>query len=147
MPTTSTAVPHGDDEHDGGGADRDDGGDDGRDRVTTTTAPTDPDPPTSTVAPVDATIDVSLRLSAGEDGVLVVWSVVDLAPGWHLVITRRVGNGDVATVVGPTREAVGEFVDPLPVRDGDRVRVRYRILVLDRDGVVIAESPDRSVRR
>jgi len=149
VPTTSTAVPGGDDGHDEHqGEERDDGGDhDERDRVTTTTAPTEPDAPTSTVAPADATVDVSLRLSARDDGVLVVWSVVELAPGWQVVITRRVGNGDVAAVIGPTREAVGEFVDPLPARDGDRVRVRYRILVLDEDGVVIAESPDRSVRR
>ena len=118
-----------------------------------------PDHP-SPASPVDVPIvEIGMRLRAVDGGVRITWSVRGADDAWSVAILRHDGDDSVeelstvsemfaidsVILVGNARQASeGHVVDDSP--QGDRP-VRYRVLVVDSGGGIVASSPAQSLRR
>jgi hypothetical protein len=118
--------------------------------------PSDP-PPT---LPVDApAVEIGMRLRAVDEGVHISWFVRGAEDSWSVAVVRRDGDSsgesfstmsdllavDEVTLVADARSAnEGQVVDGEP---GGDTPVRYRILVVDSGGGIVASSPAQSLRR
>lgn len=125
-PTDADADADGDEEGDGDRRDR------GRDREVSDDAP-------------PQVIEVALQLEPTDDGVRVSWDVTPLDDRFSVVISRSVGGADPAPIV-TTSDASGSVVDEPGQSDGRR-GPRYRLVVVDEVGGVVAAGPVQSLRR
>ena len=119
----------------------------------------DPDDP-SPASPVDApVVEIGMRLRSVDGGVRINWLVQGADDSWSVAVVRSEGDGfgeesstvgellaiDIVTLVGDARQASeGQVVDDAPEGDG---LVRYRVLVVDSGGGIVASSPAQSLRR
>jgi hypothetical protein len=118
-----------------------------------------PDDPSS-ASPVDVpVVEIGMRLRSVDGGVRINWTVRGAEDSWSVAILRSEGDDaveefstvsemlalDSVTLVGNARQASeGHVVDGSPQGDGP---VRYRVLVVDSGGGIVASSPAQSLRR
>ncbi len=118
------------------------------------------DSPVEPPAPIDApAVEIGLRLRAVDGGVRISWFVRGADDSWTVAVIRREGRGegddastvsellaiaDVTLVADARQPSEGHVVDDVPVGDGP---VRYRVLVVDTGGGIVASSPSQSLRR
>ncbi len=116
------------------------------------------DPPPS--SPVDAAaVEIGMRLRLVDEGVRISWLVRGADESWSVAVVRRDGDssGDglstmtellavdgVTLVVDARQASEGQVVDGGP---GGDAPVRYRVLVVDSGGGIVAASPAQSLRR
>lgn len=137
--TTATTVrPASDDEPDRGG---------------------EPDDPAPTL-PVDApAIEIGMRLRSVDGGVRISWIVRGADDSWSVAVIRRDGDssgeglftmGELLALEGVTLVADGRQASEGQVVDGEPggdETVRYRVVVVDSGGGIVASSPAQSLRR
>lgn len=118
-----------------------------------TTRPPVTEPPSSTVArPVDGDpLAVGLRVAATDGAARVAWAVEgSLDPSWRVVVVRTIdgsipeGPGNAVVVgEGPS----GDLTETRADLGDDVTVVRYRVVVLDGSGGVVARSEVQSLGR
>ena len=136
---------------------RDGGSDDGQEIDPDIDSGPDGPPPAS---PVDVpVVEIGMRLRWVDEGVRINWLVRGADDSWSVAVVRSEGDGfgeesstvgellaiDIVTLVGDARQASeGQVVDDAPEGDG---LVRYRVLVVDSGGGIVASSPAQSLPR